>query len=271
MLGPLFQLVPTILSSALLTPNDLPRPAPANERGTDKGKGKARAVDSDGTGKQGPEPAPVEDDTFADTLREVMAISRRADSAIRSPGEAGPSGNSTSILTPNAAPLPFGSASLPQIYSSGSGSGQAEIDHAILMSSIEHIENSLLTLRANFTFPTQIDCRMPSNADSHVSNPTDGDLDGYLTTYLPATPANSTVLNFVQDLRGLLLQLGHVDTKNDMEAESMKAKVAGVITGVLEDVESEVEEEIGKWMSLQATGTGVVGRWAVSDDLTVFG
>jgi len=150
--------------------------------------------------------------------------------------------------------LPLVSTSLPQTHPFGSDLEWAEIDHAILLSSIEYIENSLLTLQANFTFPTQLDCRMPSAADSHVPDPTDGGLNGYFAMYLPTTPTISTVFNFVQDLRGLLLQLGHVKTKNDVEVESLKAKVAGVITGVLEGIESGVEE-IGRWMLLQATGT----------------
>ena len=255
MLGSLFQLAPAILSSALLSPNEPPRSEPVNEGRTDKGKGKARVVDSD---DPGPDPASVEEDTFADTLREVMAASKRADPPIRSPGEAGPSGSSTSTLMSNAAP-PLSSIPLPQTHPSSSGPEQAEIDHAILVSSIEHIENTLFTLRANFTFPARLDCRMPSTIDSHTPNPTDGDANGYFTTYLPTTPANLTVLNFVQGLRELSFQLERVDPKSDAEAELMKAKVAGVINRVLEEVESKVEEEIGRWMSLQVTGTGVVG------------
>ena len=238
-----------------------------SEGRTEKGKGKARAADLDDTDKCGPEPAPAEDDTFADTLREVMMASRRVDSRIRSPDEAGPSGSTALTLSPNVAPPPFGSNSPPQTYPSASDSEQAEIDHAILMSSIEHIENAFLALRANFAFPARLDCRMPSNIDPHVPNPTGGDANGYIAAYLPTTHTNSIVLDFVQGLRGLLLQLGHVDTKNDVEAESMKAKVVGVIARVLEGVESEVEEEIGRWMSLQVTKTGVVA----GPDLTAFG
>jgi len=250
MLGSLFQLAPTILSSSLLAQNEPPRSEPVNEERADKGKGKARAVDLDDTDKCGPEPAPAEDETFAEVLRGVMAASMGADSRILSPDEAGPSGSSALTVPPNATPPPLGSTSPPQTYPSGSGSEQAEIDHAILVSSIERIENTLLALQANFTFPARLDCRMPSNTDLRVSDPTEGDANGYIAEYLLTTPANSTVLDFVQALRGLLLQLGHVDTKNDVEAGSMKLKVAGVINAALEGVESEVEEEIGRWMSL---------------------
>ena len=212
----------------------------------------------------------MEDDTFADTLREVMAASRKADSHIRSPDEAGPSGSTALTLPSNAGTPPWGFTPPPQTYPSDSDPEQAEVNHAILISSIEHIENTLLTLRANFTFPVRLDCRMPSDTNSHFSDPTDGDPNGYTAAYLPITSVNSIVLDFVQALRGLLLQLGHVDTTNDVEAGSMKEKVAGVINRVLESVESQVEEEIGRWMSLQSTGTGVVGGWAGSDDLAVF-
>jgi hypothetical protein len=145
---------------------------------------------------------------------------------------------------------------------SGSDSEQTEIGHAILISSIEHVENSLHTLRANFVFPTRLDFHLPSNTDSRISStsPTDEGTNGFITAYLPTTSANSTVLNFVRELRGLLRQLDHVNGDNDMEVESMKEKVAGAINRVLEDVESEVEEAIGKWLSLQTTGVNLVGR-----------
>jgi len=136
------------------------------------------------------------------------------------------------------------------------------IDHAILISSIEHIENSFHILRANFIFPTHLDCHLPLNIDSHVSNTSskDKDTNGHIAAYLPITSANSTVLNFVRDLHGLLRQLDRVNSDNNMEAESMKEKLAGSINRVLEDIESEVEEAIGKWMSLQPTGVSLVGR-----------
>ena len=78
--------------------------------------------------------------------------------------------------------------------------------------------------------------------------------------YLPPTPANSTVLRFLQDLRELLRQLGRIDSKNDMGAEMMKGKLVGAISRELEDVEGRVEEAIGMWMSLQATGVDIMGR-----------
>lgn len=231
-----------------------------NEGRTDEGKGKARAVDSDDTDQPGPVPAPMEDEIFADALREAMTASRRAGCRVRSPDEAGPSGSSASTLTLDVAPFPSKSTSLPQTHPSASDSEQAEINHAILMSTIEHIEYSLHALRANFTFPIQLDFHLPLNADPRASSPINEDINGYITTYLPATSANSTVSNFIRDLRGLLRQLDNVDSRNDVEAESMKEKVVGAINGVLENVESEVEEAIGKGMSLQATGVDVVGR-----------
>ena len=253
-LEPLFRLAPT-LSSAFHTPNEPPRLDldPAGEGVTDKGKGKARAVNSDNTNQPGQELATMEDDAFADAIRQAMATSRWTGSHVRSPNEAGPSGSSTSTLTSNIA-LPLSSSTLlPRPHPPGSDSEQAEIDHAILMSSLEHIENSFHALRANFTFPTRLDCRMPSDTDSHASSINDEDVNGYIAAYLPTTPANSTVFNFVRDLRGLLRQLDHVDSENDVEAESMKEKVAGVINTALEDVESEAAEVIGRWVSLQAT------------------
>lgn len=258
MLRSLFQLAPAILSSAPHA-DAPPRLELVNEGRTDKGKGKARDVDSYHTKQPAPEPAPFEDDTFADTLREVMASSKRVYSRTRSLDEAGPSGSSASAATSSTAPPPLVSTSLPQTHPSGSDSEQTEIDHAILVSSIEDIENSFLALQANFTFPTRLDFRVPSDTGSHVSSSTDGDDNGCIVAYLPTTPTNSTVLNFTRDLRGLLLQLDHTDINNDMEVEAVKAKVVGAINQALEDVECEVEEAVGRWISLQATGTGVTG------------
>ena len=229
-----------------------------NEERTGEGKGKARAVDSDDTDQPGPKPARMEDEVFADALREAMAASRRADYPVRSPDEAGPSGSSPSALMLDVTPSPSGSALTPQTHTPGFDLEQAEIDHAILMSTIERIENSLCTFRANFTFPTRLDFHLPPNIDSYASSPIEEDVNGYITTYLPATSVNSIIFDFVRDLRGLLRQLDHVDSRNDVEVESMKEKVAGTVNGVIDDVESEVEEAIGKWMSLQATGVDVV-------------
>jgi hypothetical protein len=134
-------------------------------------------------------------------------------------------------------------------------SEQPDIDHAIFMSSIEHIKNRLHTLRANFAFPTRLDCHLPSNTGPHISStgPIDEDTNGYIAARLPTTSANSTVLKFARKLRGLLRQLDHIDSENDIEAESMKEKVAGTINRVAEDVESEAAEAIGKRISLQTT------------------
>lgn len=261
MLGSLVQLVPFILSPSPFTSNNPPRTELEDEKKPDKGKGKARATDSDDTDQPGPEPAPMEDEVFADTIREVMAASRRTGPRVLSPDEAGPSGSFTSPPASNIA-LPLDSTLSPQTHSSSSDLEQGEIDHAILISSIEHIENLLRTLRAGFVFPTHLDCHLPFNTDSHVpsTSPEDKDTNGHVAAYLPTTSANSIVLNFVRDLCGLLHQLDRVNCNNDMEAESTKQKLAGSINSVLEDVESEVEEAIGKWMSLQPTRVSLVGR-----------
>ena len=196
-LGSLFQLAPIILSSAPPTPNEPPRSDPEDEERIDKGKGKARVVNSDDTDQPGPEPAPMEDEVFADTIREAMTASRRGVSRVLSPDEAGPSGSFTSPLTSDIAP-PSDFTLSSRTHPPGSDPEQAEIDRAILISSIEHIENSLHTLRANFVFPIRLDCHLPSNANSYVlsASPTDEDTNGYITAYLPTTSANSTVLNF---------------------------------------------------------------------------
>jgi len=69
------------------------------------------------------------------------------------------------------------------------------------------------------------------------------------------TSTDSIVLNFVRELRGLLRQLDRINSINNTEAESMKGKVTGSVNKVLEDIENEVEGVIGKWVSLQPTGS----------------
>ena len=53
--------------------------------------------------------------------------------------------------------------------------------------------------------------------------------------------------------------MDHLDSERDAEAEWMKKKVVVAINGTLDNVESEVEEAIGKWMSLQAAEVDVAG------------
>ena len=67
------------------------------------------------------------------------------------------------------------------------------------------------------------------------------------------------MFNFFRELRGLLRQLDRLDSEKDAEAESMKKKVVVAINEMLDNVESEVEEAIGKWMSLQAAEVDVAG------------
>ena len=133
---------------------------------------------------------------------------------------------------------------------------QAEVDRAILMSSIESVENSFQTLRTDFVFPAQLDCHLPPSAGSCTPNtsPIDGETEGYPMAYLRTTSANSAILDFVRGLRGLLRQLDRINHNDDGGAESTKQRVAGAIGRMLEDVESRVEEEVGKWMSMQTGG-----------------
>ena len=229
------------------------------EERTDKGKGKTRAVDSGDVHQPEPEPLSMEDDALADTLRETMTISRGASSRVQLLDEAGPSGSSTSTLTPDTSSPPLHPTS-PLPAHSDFGSEQAEIDHAILMSSLEYTGSSLHTLLANFTFPTQLDFHLPSDTDSHPSSLTDEDPDWYVAAYLPTTSANATVINFIRDVRGLLRELDSIDDKSDVEVVSMKEKIAEAINEVLQDVKGEVEEAIGRWMSVQATEVDATGR-----------
>ena len=189
-----------------------------------------------------------------DTLREAMAASRRAGSRIRSPEEAGPSGSSSSTLASDIGSSSTASASFPHTHSEAE---RLEIDHAILLSSIERVENALHDLQTNFTFPAHLDYHLPSNFIP--LDPANEENAGSIATYLPTTSRNSIVFNFVRELRGLLRQLDHLDSEKDPEAESMKKKVVAALNEALDGVESKVEEGVGKWMSLQAVEVDVVG------------
>ena len=59
----------------------------------------------------------------------------------------------------------------------------------------------------------------------------------------PANPQTRTPSTFLWPHEPSL-RLGHVDAENIVGAESMKAKVAGVVSRELEGVRSKVEEEI---------------------------
>ena len=255
-LGSLLQLAPIILSPTLSNSNGSLRAEWENDERTDKGKGKARAVDSDDIDQSGPDPAPMEDEALADMIRQGIAASRRMGSGVRSPDEAGPSGGAA--LTPP----PSSSVLSSQAHPSVCDSEQAEIDHAILMSSIESAENSFHTLRTNFVFPALLDCHLPSSAGSCTPNasPIDGDATEYPMEHLRNTSTNLVVLDFVRGLRGLLRQLDRINDNNDAEAEFTKQRVAGAISRALGAVESRVEEEVGKWMSLQTTEVDLAGR-----------
>ena len=261
-LGSLFRLAPIIFSPALPTSNESLRADWERNERTDNGKGKARAVGSDEIDCPSQEPAPTEDEVFADMIREAIATSRRMGSRVRSPDEAGPSGSVTPSPTTYITPPPSSSVSLSRAHPSVCDPEQAEIGRAILMSSIENIENSFHTLRTNFVFPAQLDCHLSPGAGSSTLNtsPIDGETGEYPMVYLRTTPANSVVLDFVRGLRALLRQLDRINHNNDMEAESTKQRVAGAISRMLEDVESRVEEEVGKWMSLQTTEVNLAGQ-----------
>ena len=95
-----------------------------------------------------------------------------------------------------------------------------EIDHAILLSSIEQVENTLHDLQTGFRFPAHLDFHLPS--DFSPLDPVDKENVRSIATYLPTTSENSIMFNFVRELRGLLQRLDYLDSEKDAEAESMK-------------------------------------------------
>jgi len=114
----------------------------------DKEKGKARAVDIEEPQK----PATKSESAgegFSEILRRVMELSKST-IAPRSPDEAGPSGSS-----------PSPSSTRPAVAEKEQG----QIDRAIALSSVKHVQDTLTKLQPDFVLPTELDHYAPSSDD----------------------------------------------------------------------------------------------------------
>ena len=218
-----------------------PEPTPSTEQVQpsvpDKGKGKARAADVEEPKKPETEPESIED-VFAHVLRHFMGLSKSAPPP-RSADEAGPSGSSSSSPTKPAV----------------ANREQAQIDRAIALSSVEHIQNTLTKLQTEFVLPTELDHYAASiderDETASVSSVSSSDL----TKLIPYTHTNKPVYKYENELQGLLEELDRINSHGDAEVREKRKAVVKAVEKALEDVENIVGETVGKRLSLISTAT----------------
>ena len=218
-----------------------PEPTPSTERVQptvpDKGKGKARAVDVEEPQKPETKPESIED-VFADVLRHVMGLSRST-APPRSADEAGPSGSSSSSPTRPAV----------------ADREQAQIDRAISLSSVEHIQNTLTKLQTEFVLPTELDhfAAPIDERDETASLSSVSSSD--LTKLIPYTHTNKPVYEYENELQGLLEELDRIDSNGDAEVRERRKAVVKAVEKALEGVGNFVGETVGRRLSFISTAT----------------
>lgn len=205
----------------------------------DKGKGKARVADIEEPRKPAPEPKSAHD-AFADILRHVMELSKPT-AVPRSPDEAGPSGSS-----------PSSSSTKPAV----TAREQAQIDRAVALSSVEHVQNTLTKLQSEFVLPADFDHYAPSTDDrDETASVSSSDL----TKLIPYTSTNKSVFKYENELNGLLEELDRIDSHGDAEVREKRKEVVVAIERALEGVGHVVGEAVEKRFSLASDtpNTGV--------------
>ena len=219
-----------------------PPPTPRTEQDqpsvSGKGKGKARAMHFE----EPQEPAPTSehvDEAFADILRRVMEISKGTPT--RSPDEAGPSGSPRS--SPHAA------------HPTVTEREQTQIDRAIALSSIEHVQNTLTKVQTDFVLPTELDHYAASGDDRDEIGSISSVSSSDLTKLIPYTSANKPVYKYENELSGLLEGLDKIDSRGDAEVREKRKEVVKAVEKALEGVEQVVEEAVGKRLSFISTTT----------------
>ena len=218
-----------------------PEPTPSTEQVQpsvpDKGKGKARAADVEEPKKPETEPESIED-VFADVLKHFMGLSKSTPPP-RSADEAGPSGSSSSSPTK------------PVV----ANRERVQIDRAIALSSVEHIQNTLTKLQTEFVLPTELDHYATPiderDETASVSSVSSSDL----TKLIPYTYTNKPVYTYENELQGLLEELDRIDSHGDAEVREKRKAVVKAVEKVLEGVENIVGETVGKRLSLISTAT----------------
>ena len=230
--------VENFLSSILSGPffRTQPQPTTSAEQvessASNKAKGKARAADTEEPHKPTPKPEST-DEAFADVLRHVMEFSRSAP-APRSPDQPGPSGSSSS--------------STPPVRQVVTESEQGQIDRAIALSSVEHIQNTLAKLQSEFILPTGLD------------------------RYTASTNGRDGAYKFETELNGLLEELDGIDSHGDVEVREKRKEVVKAVETALEGLQRVVGEAVEKGPSLMTTSKSVTGGplkgFGVHDNIT---
>ena len=257
----LARLVGGIISSIFpgLGSHAQPRPTPSTETaqssGSDKGKGKARAVNFEEPQKPAPKPESA-GEAFADILRHAMELSKSTPTP-RSPNEAGPSGSSR--LPPPAKPAV-------------SEREQAQIDHAIALSSVERVQDSLAKLRTGFILPAELDHYIPSADDRDETSSISSASSSDLAKLFPYTSTNKPVYKYENELNGLLEELDRIDSHGDAEVREKRKEVVKAIERALEGVGHVVGEAVEKRLSLTSIATPVTDKplqgFDVDEDVT---
>ena len=255
------KLIENIISSIFpgLVFHPQPQSSPSTEQAqptvSEKGKGKARAVDIEEPRETLPKPESA-GEAFADILKHVMELSKSAPTP-RSPDEAGPSGSSR----PSSTAKP-----------SVTEGEQAQIDRAIALSSVEHVQDTLTRLQTDFVLPTELDHYDPSTEDRDETASVSSASSSDLTKLIPYTSANKPVYKYENELNGLLEELDRIDSHGDAEVREKRKEVVKAIEKALEGVENIVGEAVGKRISLIPTTIPLAGEllkgFDVDEDVT---
>ena len=238
------KVIETLLSSIFpgLVFRTQPEPSPSAEQtqqgALDKGKGKARSVDVEEPQKPAQKPESA-NEAFANILRHVMELSKSTP-APRSSDEAGPSGSSSSS-----------SSAKPAVTESE----QAQIDRAIALSSIEHVQSALTKLQAGFVLPTELDHYAPSADDQDETASVSSVSSSDLTKFIPYTSTNKPVYKYENELNRLLEELDKIDSHGDAEVREKRKQVVKAIEKALEGVGHVVGEAVEKSLSLVSVTT----------------
>jgi len=223
----------------------------AKPHASDKGKCKARAGDSRAPQKPAPTKPESAEEAFADIVRHVMEMSKGT-SARRSPDEAGSSGSSPSCSTARPAVTER---------------EQAQIDRAIALSSVEHLQNTLTKLQTNFVLPTEFDYYATSTDDRDETATASSVSSSDLTKLIPYTNTNKPVYKYENELSGLLEELDKIDSHGDGEVREKRKAVAKAVEKALKDIEHVVGEVVERRLSLVSVG-GPLKGFDVDEDIT---
>jgi len=241
------KLIKNLLSSIFpdLVFHAQPQPTPSIEgvqpSVSDKGKGRARAADVEEVQK----PAPTSEfagESFADILRHVTELSKST-TAPRSPHEAGPSELSSPPSTRQAA----------------TEREQGQIDRAIALSSVEHVQDTLTKLQADFVLPAKLEHYTPSTDDRDETASVSSVSSSDLTKLIPYTSVNKPVYKYENELNGLLEELDRIDSHGDAEVRERRKEVVKAVEKALEGVEQGVGQAVEKRLSLLSAATSAPG------------